>query len=197
MKIAIAVLAAGSSSRMRGVSKLLKSVDGEPLVRRSARQALSSGCDDVTVVVVTGHRCEAVSEALEGLPVRIVENPHYTTGIASSIRAAVASLEPDVDGLMIHLADMPGVTGHNLAELIKTFVGGRGDCIVQATHGGQAGNPAVLPKSMFEALKELEGDTGARRLFRDWQVLTVEIGPGALLDLDTPEAFESYFAETR
>lgn len=81
MKIAIAVLAAGSSSRMRGVSKLLKSVDGEPLVRRSARQALSSGCDDVTVIVVTGHRCEAVSEALEGLAVRIVENPHYMTGI--------------------------------------------------------------------------------------------------------------------
>ena len=96
---------------------------------------------------------------------RIVENPRYATKISSSIRTAVASLDGNIDGLVVHLADMPEVTGHNLSELIKTFVGCRGDFVVQATYGRQAGNPAVLPKNMFRALKELEGDTGARKLF--------------------------------
>lgn len=192
MKIAIAVLAAGRSTRMRGVNKLLQAINGEPLVRRSVRQALLVARDGIDVVVVIGSMPDDMRSALDGLPVSFVENSHFETGMASSIRSAVAAASSDADGLMIHLADMPDVSAADLEALIGVFVENGGQIVVQACHGGQAGNPAILPRHMFEALMRLEGDIGARHLIREAVTVQVEIGGSASLDIDTPEALEAY-----
>ncbi|MEZ5755305.1 MAG: NTP transferase domain-containing protein [Paracoccaceae bacterium] len=50
----ILLLAAGSPPRMRGGDKLLEDVAGEPLLRRSARAALATGCPVTVTLPPTG-----------------------------------------------------------------------------------------------------------------------------------------------
>ena len=66
--IAAVVLAAGRSTRMGAINKLIAEIGGKPLVRIAAEQALASRA--APVIVVTGHQREQVEAALDGLPVR-------------------------------------------------------------------------------------------------------------------------------
>lgn len=190
VSIAALVLAAGQASRMGlGGHKLLAEFDGEPLVHRSARVVLEGGASPV--FVVTGHRRDRIEAALDGLGVQLVHNPDYATGMASSLVSGL--LQPEVasaDGLLVMLADMPGVSSEDIAALIARFRAEQGRSIVRAVSSGKRGNPVILPRATFAAILKLEGDTGARAIIETCglPVFDVEIGAGAHLDVDTPEA---------
>src|SRR5205807_2038752 len=85
--IAVVVLAAGRSTRMRGPNKLLAEIGGKPLVRIVVEQALASRGKGV--IVVTGHERERVEASLTGLPVRLVFNPAFAEGLGTSVRAGI------------------------------------------------------------------------------------------------------------
>ncbi|WP_224543871.1 NTP transferase domain-containing protein [Mesorhizobium sp. CA16] len=190
MKVDIVLLAAGRSSRMGGPNKLLALFDGEPLVRRTAGRALASKA--AATVVVTGHQRERVRSALGGLGVTFVDNPDFADGLASSLKAGIAKVAPDAAGAMIVLGDMPGVSSKDLDSLIDAFRRAGGRSVVRASHQGKRGNPVLLPRSLFAAVAQLEGDTGARHLVEaeGLDVIDVEIGQGASIDVDTREALE-------
>ncbi|WP_416796843.1 NTP transferase domain-containing protein [Ciceribacter azotifigens] len=190
-RVIAVVLAAGSASRMgeSGGHKLLAEFSGEPLVRRSARISLESGADGV--VVVTGYRAAAIRSLLEGLAVDVVDNPEYASGMASSLKAGFASpAARRSDGILVMLADMPGLDTQDLRRLIEAFGKAGGRAIVRAVAGGKRGNPVILPRSTFEAVQALEGDVGARSIVEGsgLAVIDVELGEAAHLDVDTPEA---------
>jgi molybdenum cofactor cytidylyltransferase len=182
------LLAAGRSSRMGGPNKLLALFEGEPLVRRVASGALASKA--AGVIVVTGYQAGRVRSALSGLDVAFVENPDFASGLSSSLRAGVAALPADAAGVLVLLGDMPGVSFADLDGMIEAFRKSEGRSVVRAAHQGRRGNPVLLPRSMFAALVRLEGDTGARHLVEaeGLDVIDVEIGAGALVDVDTPDA---------
>lgn len=190
-RIFVVLLAAGRSGRMgtTGAFKLLAEFDGIALVRRSAQVALGSTAD--AVVVVTGHRRLEIEAALDGLEVECVENPLYESGMATSLAAGVSRCRAQgADAILVMLADMPGLTSGDLDQLIAAFRSTVGDVVVRAMGNGKSGNPVILPKSLFEAVLQLEGDVGGRRVIEasGLPVVQVEIGQAALLDVDTPEA---------
>ncbi|RVD59370.1 4-diphosphocytidyl-2C-methyl-D-erythritol kinase [Mesorhizobium sp. M2D.F.Ca.ET.185.01.1.1] len=189
-KVDIVLLAAGRSSRMGGPNKLLALFDGEPLVRRTAARALGSKA--ASTIVVTGHQRERVRSALAGLEVKLADNPDFADGLASSLKAGIAKVAPDAAGAMIVLGDMPGVSSKDLDSLIDAFRRSGGHAVVRASHQGKRGNPVLLPRSLFAAVAQLEGDTGARHLVEaeGLDVIDVEIGQGASIDVDTREAVE-------
>ena len=90
------------------------------------------------------------------------------------------------------LGDMPGVSSKDLDSLIDAFRRSGGRAVVRAAHQGKRGNPVLLPRSLFPAIAHLEGDTGARHLVEadGLDVIDVEIGHGASIDVDTREALE-------
>ncbi len=184
--LAIIVLAAGRSSRMGGPNKLLSRFDGETLVRRSVERATASSAD--TVVVVTGHQHDEVSRALAGTSARIVHNARFAEGLASSLKVGVKAAG-DVAGVLVMLADMPGITTGDLDRILKAARDNPG-ALVRATCGGRRGNPVVLPELLLNAVQDLAGDAGARSLVESAgdDAVDVEIGAGAFLDVDTPEA---------
>ena len=190
LKVDIVLLAAGRSSRMGGPNKLLALFDGEPLVRRTAGRALGSKA--AGTVVVTGHQRERVRSALAGLGVTVADNPDFADGLASSLKAGIAKVAPDAAGAMIVLGDMPGVSSKDLDSLIDAFRRSGGHAVVRASHQGKRGNPVLLPRSLFAAVAQLEGDTGARHLVEaeGLDVIDVEIGQAASIDVDTREALE-------
>ena len=187
----LVVLAAGRASRMGegGPHKLLAEFEGEPLVRRSVRQAIEADLGPVTVI--TGHRSPEVSDALAGLAADVVENSDFASGMASSLKVGLARVEVlGLPGMMVLLADMPNVSAADITALARAYRKAGGKAIVRAVADGQRGNPVILPAATFEALKTLEGDIGARPVIESsgLAVIDVEIGAAARLDVDTPEA---------
>ena len=182
------LLAAGRAQRMGGPNKLLARFDGKPLVRRVADVLAASKAR--TTVVVVGHQAHEVASTLSGLGMRVVQNPDYATGLASSLKAGVAALPPDAAGAMVVLGDMPGVSTADIDRLVEAFARADGKAIVRATHAGKRGNPVILPRALFGAVADLTGDTGARHIVETAEiaVVDVEIGEAASLDVDTPEA---------
>lgn len=187
-KVYAVLLAAGRSSRMGGPNKLLALFEGRPLVRRTAERVLASRA--AGTVAVTGHQGDHIAEALTGLDVGIARNADFASGLASSLKTGIAALPKDAAGAIIVLGDMPGVTSTDLDRLIQAFEAAGGRSVVRAVHGGRRGNPVILPRSMFSDIAKLEGDTGARHLVESAaaEIIDVEIGEAAALDVDTRDA---------
>jgi molybdenum cofactor cytidylyltransferase len=181
------ILAAGLSSRMGG-DKVLLPWQGQPLVRHMAGIALASRLAEV--VVVTGHRAIEVAAAVSDLPVRVINNPEYATGLSSSLRAGIAALSPYLGGALVLLVDQPLVTTAIVDRLLEAFWS-HDRPIVAAVAQGRRGNPVLFARALFPELLSLTGDEGARRVvaaYRD-QVIGVEVDVAVLEDIDTPEAY--------
>ena len=189
LRVDAVVLAAGLSRRTGRMNKLLAPVDGVPMVAQVVHMALASRA--ARVVVVTGHESERVAAALDELPVQVVHNDEYESGLASSLRAGIDALEPGVDGALICLADMPSVDRRVMDALVEAFdPPGRSICV--PTCDGERGNPVLWGSGFFKRIRTLSGDEGARQLLSEFADQVVEVpldDQGILQDFDTPEDF--------
>jgi len=182
--VAGVVLAAGTSSRYGDANKLLARVDGERIVTRSVRTYLDAAVDPVVVVV--GHEAARVrAELPDG--VRVVHNPDYADGQASSVRTGVGALPPDVDATVVGLGDMPFVRPETVSLLVRAFRAGAGDPLAAAVDG-QRGNPVCWGRQWFDALRGVNGDVGGRELLLTApDAALIETGdPGVRRDVDRP-----------
>lgn len=191
LSVGALMLAAGQARRMgkEGPHKLLAEFDGIPLVRRSALMLLASQVSPVVAVI--GHRRDEIEAALEGLDVTARFNPEYTSGMASSLVTGFSSPElASRDGILVMLADMPGVETAHIDMLVKAFREAGGGVVVRSVSDGKRGNPIILPRSAYDAVLRLQGDVGARAIIESsgLSVIDIDIGPAAHLDVDTPEA---------
>jgi molybdenum cofactor cytidylyltransferase len=188
VRIAAVVLAAGRSTRM-GSNKLLKSVQGKPMIRQTAETVLASRASPV--VVVTGHDEAGIRDALRGLDVSFVHNPNYREGLATSLSAGVASLPANVDGALMVLGDMPLVTASTMNKLMAAFDPLEGRSICVPIFQGERGNPILWGSQHFSEFKGLKGDQGAKVLLvvNSDQLVEVPAGnEGVLTDFDTPDS---------
>ncbi|MGI8525879.1 MAG: NTP transferase domain-containing protein [Pseudolabrys sp.] len=195
-RIAALVLAAGRSTRMGAVNKLIAEIGGEPLVRIAAEQALVSQASPV--IVVTGHQREKVEAALGGLNIRFVHNSDYVQGLGTSLRAGIAAVPDNADGVVVCLGDMPQVDAALIDRLAAAFDPARGAMIVMPTIEGRRGNPVLWARRFFPELMAIQGDIGARHLLGQYSEAVVEIpmtGDAALMDVDTPESLSAVKAE--
>ena len=188
--IAGLLLASGASRRF-GSNKLVAPLDGRPVVRWSA-EALVSAVEATWVVAPA--RSAEVRAALDGLPVRWVENPVAHEGMASSIRAGIAALPAEVEAVVITLGDQPLIDGDVIRRVVATWRAApapRGGVV--ATYEDGRGHPALFGAAIFPALLALEGDRGARELLASLGAAVVAVGvPGRRpIDVDTPEALAS------
>jgi len=195
-RVAAVVLAAGRSTRMGAVNKLIAEIGGKPLVRIAAEQALASHAKPV--IVVTGHERERVEAALKGLAVRIVHNPDYADGLGGSLKAGIAAVPKEADGAVICLGDMPQVSSALIDKLIAAFDPERGALVVMPSIGGRRGNPVLWARRFFNDLMQIHGDIGARHLIGSYAEAVVEVlvaDDAALIDVDTPESLSAVKAE--
>jgi molybdenum cofactor cytidylyltransferase len=144
-----------------------------------------------SVAIVVGHRQEDMRAALAALPVQIIENVEYASGLSSSLAAGIVAVSPaDADGVMIVLADMPRITPSDIDRLIQIFEASKAHRIVRATSNGEPGHPVILPSALFGELRKLTGDVGAKEIIKASAIaiIEVELGQAAGLDVDTVEA---------
>jgi CTP:molybdopterin cytidylyltransferase MocA len=179
--IAGLVLAAGSGERFGG-PKQLAPLDGRPLLEHVLAAMAASPLD--RVVVVLGARAGEVldSVALHGAEPLVCDG--WEEGMAASLRAGVEVLA-DADAIVVALGDQPRLA----AEAVARVVAARGGDApaVRATYGGVPGHPVLIARPLFDRLRELRGDQGARAVLDDVAVRDVPCdGLGRPDDVDTP-----------
>jgi molybdenum cofactor cytidylyltransferase len=194
--IAAIVLAAGRSTRMGGPNKLLEEISGKPLVRIAAEHALASKASPV--IVVTGHERERVGAALADLPIKLVHNPDFASGLGGSLKVGIAAVPSAADGAIVCLGDMPQVDAALIDHLIAALDPDKGALAVVPVFDGRRGNPVLWSRRFFPDLMAIEGDIGARHLIGRYGEAVVEVpvsGKAGLVDVDTPEALRGVKAE--
>jgi molybdenum cofactor cytidylyltransferase len=184
--IAAIVLAAGFARRM-GRQKLLLDLRGKPVVRWSVEAILPHVGD---TVVVTGQDDEAVRAAIGGLAVRFAVNPRPRDGQGSSIAIGAGALKPWTAAALIALGDQPRLPEGLIARLLNERERS-GKAIVAPVYRGTQGTPVLFSSDVFNELRALGGDAGARAIVqaRPERVARVPIDAPMPPDVDTPEDF--------
>jgi molybdenum cofactor cytidylyltransferase len=195
MNIGIIVLAAGSSSRM-GRSKQLLEIDGEPLLVRCVNVALA--VNPINIVVILGANEKPHREIIEKLPVRIISNYYWKTGMGSSIKAGLNYLiqaAPDLEGVILMVCDQPALTTEHLHKLIEKF-NEKKKSIIASSYSNSKGVPVLFGRSFFSNLLLLGDDQGAKKIVQQFpdQVDTVEFPKGSF-DLDTEEDYTNFLRQ--
>jgi molybdenum cofactor cytidylyltransferase len=193
MNVTAIVLAAGTSSRM-GQPKQVLQFEGRSLVRRAAEAAVGSRTRQT--IVVLGANRELVEAELAGLAVMLVHNPDYAQGMNTSLRAGLHAVRPEVDAVVVLLADQPFVDSAVIDALIDRYEES-GATIVRPRYGGQPGNPVLWDRALFDELIAQEGDQGGRALLQQHasEIAWLDLPDGTLqTDVDTPEAYAALTA---
>lgn len=192
-RIAAIILAAGRGTRFgapASTSKVLAEFEGRPLIQHVAEAALASAARPI--MAVTGQASAQVEALLQPMAIACRHNADYAAGMAGSLKLGIAALAPELEGVVILLADMPRVSGALIDRLIARYETAEADvdAVVPAC-AGRWGNPVLLSRRLFPAIAALRGDDGARGLLRqaDRRVLVCDVEDEAIFfDVDTPAA---------
>jgi molybdenum cofactor cytidylyltransferase len=187
------VLGAGGSQRLGRPKQLLPYRDGTLLghVVGCAR-----ACPFDQLVVALGGAADEVRASVDLEGADVVVNDAYGTGCSSSIAAALHTVDPRCDVLVLMLGDQPGVTPATVAALLA----GRGDApLAVCRYDDGRGHPIAFARGTFGALADLHGDKGVWRLLdqRAAEVTEVRIDGAIPLDVDTEEDYAAVLACAR
>ena len=186
-RIAGVVLAAGGSSRF-GEPKQLLDWYGKPLVRHVAELALASGLNPV--IVVTGADHDAVAEALTGRQMDVAFNSDWASGQSSSVRVGIETLPDDVGGVLFMLVDQPLIPPELIKRILQQHHRNPAPIIFPVIDG-QAGNPVLFDREIFDDLTLLGGDVGGRALFEKFpNRKIIWEDKKSQQDIDTPEDYQ-------
>lgn len=194
-KIAILLLAAGRSSRMRGADKLMQVIDGQPLITRSCQRALHTDLPCYVALPNLNHpRARACAQSCA--TANLIEVSEAAEGMGASIRTGVRALPDEIEAVMILPGDMPDLETEDLARLASHFTDPGGPILRATAEDGTPGHPVLFPRATFAELSDLKGDQGGRSILQRLAVQLVPLpGRRALTDLDTSEAWEMWRAK--
>ena len=194
-KIEILILAAGQSTRMIGINKLLKNLNGMTLIEKVVCQSLKSKASNVSIIIQK--KDLEIENVLSLLPVKILKTSFENIGIGYSISKGMELLKKNnPDGVLILLGDMPDITTKHINRMIDEFINNSLQKIIRACSQNMIpGNPVLFPKSFFELLLKLKGDNGARKILNNYNHMTKYIilpKMTALTDIDTQEQYDEW-----
>ena len=180
------VLAAGAGTRFGG-GKQLALLDGRPLLEHAVETMTAAPVARVLVVLGSGADEVTAAVNLHGADTLVCER--WEEGQAASLAAALAELA-DCEAVVVTLGDQPRIS----PDAIRRVIAARGDgaAAVRATYRGEPGHPVLLEQSLFERLRNVTGDHGARNLLLSVQTRDVpcdDLGGGE--DVDTPAQLDA------
>ncbi|MDC0205280.1 nucleotidyltransferase family protein [Pelagibacteraceae bacterium] len=198
--ISAILLAAGESSRMKGENKLIKEINGTPLINYAVKNILGSAIDEL--IIVLGHEKSLIKNIIkENKKIKFIYNKDYKLGVASSIKKGVSNITKSTEAFFICLGDMPNINQNIYNKLIKTrrnynkkLSPEKRKEIIIPTYEKKDGNPVLFSKFMKEKVMNINGDFGAKKIveMNKDKILYVPIkNSGVTLDFDTKADFIS------
>jgi CTP:molybdopterin cytidylyltransferase MocA len=180
------VLAAGAGTRF-GSAKQLADFEGQPLLEHAVRAMVASPVERVVVVLGSGAEDVLAQVDLHGADAVVCER--WAEGQSASLACGLAELS-GCEAVVVTLGDQPLMT----PDAIGRVIAGRRDGVaaVRATYGGVPGHPVLLERRLFERMRDVTGDHGARNLLISMQTREIpcdDLGGGQ--DVDTPAQLDS------
>ena len=188
------VLAAGRASRFGTDKRRARIPDGRTLLEASLANA-AEAFNELLLVVRDG---DTVTDLRLPPQVRTIYTPLAERGLGASLAAGAEALASHpAKALAVLLGDMPWIRPETCAQLIGAASASH---IVQPHHDGQPGHPVLFGRAFWPALRELDGDEGARSLIRRYHAHYLQVDvvdPGILLDVDRPTDLKVQPAKVR
>jgi len=190
--IPIVILAAGTSSRMKGRDKMLEDVGGIPLLRRQVLTALQTG---QPVWVALPQSAQARQAAIADLEVTVLSVKEADEGLSGTMRGAIRQL-PTCGAFMLTLGDLVSLEVTDFLAVIDAQQAHPNYLIWRgATSEGKPGHPIIFDDSLRSRFEDLQGDRGGDALVKSLAGQTYLVplaGNRARFDLDTPEDWDTW-----
>jgi molybdenum cofactor cytidylyltransferase len=188
------ILAAGGSKRL-GQPKQLCEWEGKPLICHAIETSLAICAADV--IVVTGANAIEVEASIKSYPVRIAQNCNWEAGMSASLRIGIEQLsDAQISGVLVMLCDQPLVKADDIMRLVTAWQKLPGEPAA-SEYAGVKRVPAIFPQHSLSALRELQGDIGARTLLDGYPAVSSVEMPSAAFDVDTVEDLARLNAHVR
>ena len=190
--IAILVLAAGKSSRMKSIKQLEK-IGDKTLLDITLEKIKSSYSDYIYCVL--GANADKIKREITSENIQFIENKNFENGLSSSIVAGIEYFKKynlNFDGIFILLADQPAIESSYLKAMIALFEENP-STIIASNYGDALGVPAIFSEKYFSELLLIKGDKGAKEFIN--QKRNEVIYPKKttnFLDIDTKEDLELF-----
>lgn len=178
-KLAVVILAAGTSSRL-GFPKQLLVYKNETLLKIAVKKALEISKD---VFVILGHEKEKCEKELEDFDVNIVFNKNYEKGMGSSLSCGIKASK-EFTHTMIMLCDQPFIPISHYQTLKENI---QNENIIASSYGENKNSkvPAIFPKTYYEELLKLDADMGAKIILQKNHCLNILLKEDDAIDIDT------------
>ena len=155
------ILAAGQSKRM-GAFKPLLPFGGQTVIESCLDYLQRGGVE--TIVVVIGHRGEAIREKLNRLPIHFAFNPYPESEMAESIACGVRALPLDCQATFVAPVDYPAIQAPVVIALSEIWRDGKAKLLVPE-YEGRGGHPVLVDLCFRAELLSLDPGRGLRGLF--------------------------------
>ena len=181
------VLAAGASTRL-GRPKQLIEIQGKTMLTHLIEKINQAGFSNIMVVLGSNH--QKIFDTVSNLPAHFIVNEQWEKGMGNSFSFGLRKSMikwPDMSQVLVSVCDQPFVPVSHF-EAIKNKISRDTSLIVASGYGGTFGPPLACGKKYFDEIIQLEGEKGAKSIFRKYQE-QIEIIPCAecARDIDTPE----------
>jgi len=185
-----AIILSGGASRRMGSPKALLTYQGRPFLEHLLDVARHPKIGVRRVVL--GADAGPIVKEVNLAPEEVLVNEEWEKGQLSSIHAALRSLPPNTDGILLLLIDHPLISSGLVGELIDSFYSSR-KSIVLPVYDGRRGHPVIFSAALYEDLMKAPIETGARSVV--WahagEVQVVQTNEeGCVLNLNDPDTLQ-------
>ncbi len=183
-KLAVLLMAAGQSSRLGQPKQLIK-YRGQALLLRQVQLALAL---NIQATCVLGYQAGLMKTLLTAQPIQILTCLDWQQGLSNSIATGVASLQNNVEAVLIFFVDQWCLQAQDLQQLITAWLKQPTRIVISKNCAQEMSPPVIFPRQCFSQLAQLSGDHGAKKVIKQNKHLVTSIELlNAFYDLDTPE----------
>ena len=195
--IAVVILAAGASTRMRTPKQLLK-WNSSTLIEHTIKTALNSSAKEI--IVVLGANFESIISKIEQYPITILNNEAWKVGLGKSLAFGINYIKQsnkNFNACLVTLADQPFIDAEFLNTLINEFQPNKKQIIATSYNNEKQGVPVIFDEFYFDELLKLNDDSGAKQLLNKYKSSLKTFKPDIEnVDLDTKSDYETLYKKS-